>query len=91
MGGQRKILFYNAETRAGATAMIDDGGQLDELHEIEPGAFGVWTHIVSDGRFILFYNAETRAGATALIDDGGELQEQHEIEPGAFGVWTHIV
>jgi hypothetical protein len=85
------VLFYNAETRAGATAQIDDGGVLNELHEIAPGSFGVWTHIVSDGKFILFYNAETLAGATAQIDEGGVLNELHEIAPGSFGVWTHIV
>jgi len=91
MATQRKILFYDAETRAGATALIDEGAQLQEQHEFEPGTFGQWTHIVSDGRFILFYDAATRAGATALLDDGAQLQEQHEFEPGTFGSWTHIV
>jgi hypothetical protein len=42
---QHMILFYNAETRAGATALIDEGGVLREQHEIEPGSFGVFTHI----------------------------------------------
>jgi hypothetical protein len=95
MGGivasQQMILFYNAETLAGATALIDAGGVLKEQHEMAPGTFGAWTHLVSDGKFILFYNAETLAGATALIDAGGVLKEQHEMAPGTFGAWTHIV
>jgi hypothetical protein len=47
VAAQQMVLFYNAETRAGATAQIDDGGVLNELHEIAPGSFGVWTHIVA--------------------------------------------
>jgi chromosomal replication initiation ATPase DnaA len=85
------VLFYDADTRSGAIALIDDGGQLQEQHEFDPGTFGVFTHLVSDGRFILFYNADTRSGAIALIDDGGQLQEQHEFDPGTFGVFTHLV
>jgi hypothetical protein len=50
MGGivasQQMILFYNAETLAGATALIDAGGVLKEQHEMAPGTFGAWTHIV---------------------------------------------
>jgi hypothetical protein len=91
VASQGKVLFYDAETRAGATALIDDGGVLRELHEHDPGSFGNWTHIVSDGKFFLFYDARTRAGATALIDDGGVLRELHEHDPGSFGNWTHIV
>jgi len=41
------ILFYNAETLAGATALIDEGGVLREQHEIAAGTFGAWTHIVA--------------------------------------------
>jgi hypothetical protein len=91
MATQQMILFYDAETRAGATGQIDEGGVFNELHEIDPGSFGAWTHIVSDGKFILFYNAETRAGATGQIDEGGVFNELHEIDPGSFGAWTHIV
>jgi hypothetical protein len=47
VASQQKVLFYNAETRAGATALIDDGGVLRELHEHAPGSFGAWTHIVA--------------------------------------------
>ncbi len=46
MAAQRVVLFYNAETRAGATALIDEGAVLMEQHEMEAGSFGDWTHIV---------------------------------------------
>jgi hypothetical protein len=38
---------YDARTRAGATARIDDDGVLKELHEHDPGSLGNWTHIVA--------------------------------------------
>ena len=47
MASLETVLFYDAETRAGATALIDDGGMLRELHEQAPGSFGAWTHIVA--------------------------------------------
>jgi hypothetical protein len=47
VASQQMVLFYNAETRAGATALIDEGGVLREQHEMAPGTFGVWTHIVA--------------------------------------------
>src|SRR6266508_2097508 len=75
MATQRKILFYDAETRAGATALIDEGAQLQEQHEFEVGTFSQRTHIIANDRMILFYDADTRAGATALIDEGAQLQE----------------
>src|SRR5215510_2231552 len=67
------ILFYDKETRAGATAMLDKGAMPREQHEFDPGTFGDWTHIVSDGRFLLFYSKDSLAGATALLDDGAML------------------
>jgi hypothetical protein len=48
------ILFYNAETRAGATPPIDAGGVLKERHEIAVGAFGDWTHLVAQTRLLLW-------------------------------------
>jgi hypothetical protein len=54
-------------------------------------ALGLWTHLVSDGRFILSYNADMRAGATARIDDDGVLQDQQDITQVAIGLWTHLV
>ena len=47
MASQRMILFYNSDTRAGATALIDSGGVLREQHEISAGSFGVFTHLVA--------------------------------------------
>jgi hypothetical protein len=43
----QKILFYDADTRAGATAVMDDGADLKELHEYAAGTFGQWTHIAA--------------------------------------------
>jgi hypothetical protein len=40
------LLFYNRQTRAGATALIDSGAVLREQHEMAAGTFGEWTHIV---------------------------------------------
>jgi len=44
---QRMVLFYSAVTQAGAVALIDAGGVLQEQHEIAAGSFGVWTHIIA--------------------------------------------
>jgi hypothetical protein len=83
------MLFYNARSRAGATAQIDDGGVLRERHAADD--LGLWTHLVSDGRFILFYNADMRTGATARIDDGGVLRDERDVSQVALGLWTHLV
>ena len=91
MASQGMILFYNARSRAGATAQIDDGGVLRERHAIPADDLGLWTHLVSDGRFILFYNADMRTGAIARIDDGGVLGDQQDISQVAIGLWTHLV
>jgi hypothetical protein len=90
MASQRTILFYDARERAGATARIDEGGVLQQQHQIPADELGLWTHLASDGRFILSYNADRRDAATARIGEGGVLGEQHEI-PHAFGRWTHLV
>jgi hypothetical protein len=46
MATKQFILFYNAGTRAGATALIDSDAVLMEQHEMDAGSFGDWTHIV---------------------------------------------
>ena len=91
MASQRMILFYNARSRAGATAQIDDDGVLRERHAIPADDVGLWTHLVSDGRSILFYTADMRTGATARIDDDGVLGDQQEVSQVAIGLWTHLV
>jgi hypothetical protein len=47
VASQQEVLFYDAKTRAAATAVIDDGGVLRELQEMDAGSFGAWTHIVA--------------------------------------------
>ena len=89
MASQRMMLFYNARSRAGATAQIDDGGVLRERHAADE--LGLWTHLVSDGRSILFDNADMRTGATARIDDDGVLGDQQDVSQVAIGLWTHLV
>jgi hypothetical protein len=41
------ILFYNARSRAGATAQIDDDGVLGDQQDISQVAIGLWTHLVA--------------------------------------------
>ena len=90
MASQQLILFYNARTRGGATARIDDAGVLHPQHQIPADDLELWTHLASDGRFILFYNADSRTGATARIDDAGVLGDQQPLTAD-FGPWTHLV
>jgi hypothetical protein len=90
VASQQMILFYNARTRAGATARIDDAGVLQPLHEIPADDLELWTHLASDGRFVLFYNADSRTGATARIDDAGVLGDQQPLTAD-YGPWTHLV
>ena len=47
VASQRMILFYNARTRAGATARIDDDGVLGDQQDITQVALGLWTHLVA--------------------------------------------
>jgi hypothetical protein len=47
VASQRMMLFYNARTRAGATARIGDGGVLRDERDISQVALGLWTHLVA--------------------------------------------
>ena len=46
MASQQMILFYNARTRGGATARIDDAGVLGDQQPLTAD-FGPWTHLVA--------------------------------------------
>jgi hypothetical protein len=47
VASQRMMLFYNARSRAGATAQIDDGGVLRDERDVSQVALGLWTHLVA--------------------------------------------
>jgi hypothetical protein len=41
------ILFYNANTGAGATGRIDEAGNFITLRVYPAGSFSKWTHVVA--------------------------------------------
>ena len=81
------ILWYNAQTGAGAVGQIDSAGNHRTIKTMNfsPG----WTHIVNTPNGILWYNTQTGAGAVGQIDDGGNHRTIKSIifSPG----WTHII
>jgi hypothetical protein len=86
--GAGGLLFYNASTRTGATAIIDDTGNFASVDNIS--GFGQWTLVVGifNGR-VFFYNAEARSGTIALIDQNGHYFATGDA-PSDFGDWRMI-
>ena len=83
------LLFYNAETGDGATAVLDGAGNYTFVASI-PGFATGWTHITGTASGgVLFYNASTGLGATAVLDGAGNYTFVGSI-PGFATGWTHI-
>ena len=62
------ILWYNAQTGAGAVGRIDSAGNHVTVKSYPAGAFSPgWTHTVNTPNGILWYNAQTGAGAVGRI------------------------
>jgi hypothetical protein len=86
------MLFYNSQTRAGATGRVNENGTFKNLNTLPAGAFGSWTHVAGDlNGLALFYNSQTGAGATGRIQENGTFQTLQVLPDGAFGSWSHVV
>jgi streptogramin lyase len=87
------VVWYNAQTGAGAIGRMDHAGNHATLKSYGPGSFSLgWTHIVGTPTGILWYNAQTGAGAIGRIDLAGNHTTTMAYGPGAFATgWTNIV
>jgi hypothetical protein len=87
------MLFYNSQTRAGATGRFDNNGTFRTLKVFPNNSFGAWTHIALDHKspngYVLFYNATNGSGHRAIVEPDGSFSNQQAL-PG-FGLWTHVV
>jgi|GEM_PF-6448819 len=91
----RKILFYNRQTGAGAVGELSGSG-FTTLHSYAAGSFTTgWTHIASDGEALVFYNSGNGAGAVGFSPIRAALgldPERKAYPPGSFKTgWTHLV
>jgi hypothetical protein len=63
------LLYYNAQTGAGALGQLDGAGTPTTLKSYPAGTFSAgWTHIVSTPNGLLYYNAQTGAGAVGRVN-----------------------
>ena len=88
------ILYYNADTGAGAVGTLDPStGTHNTLKVYAPGAFALgFTQIVSTPGGIFYYNGTTGAGAIGKLDGAGNHTTLKLFPAGAFTTgFTRIV
>jgi hypothetical protein len=87
------ILYYNADTGAGAVGRLDGAGNHSTIKIYQPGAFATgFTQIVSTPGGILYYNGDTGAGAIGKLDSAGNHTTVKLFPAGAFATgWSRIV
>ncbi len=84
------MFFFNSDSGAGFTALVDKDGSLDRLADLTSDAEDRWTHVGSDGRNLVFYSRFSQSG-TATVLDGHGMPHPWPIRPiAAFGDWTGI-
>src|SRR5262249_6826074 len=83
------FLFYNANTAAGATGIVDANGRFTEWGQM--GFSLGWTHIAAQpfGDELLFYNANTGEAVTGFIGNGGVFFQQLTYDDFSND-WTYV-
>jgi hypothetical protein len=88
----RRMLFYNADTGAGAVGHIGTDSSLITDWILNAGALAHWTHIAGFGDGgVVFYNKDNGAGAVAHRGGDSSIITDWVLNPGALSKWTHMV